>query len=223
MFKLDSNGDLVIDKVECRTIPAFKYLMHRDKGGKIVGDNIGRKKYYAFAELLYVYLVHSPLSLYRDLNDKARKEKARNHVADSLGPDWKPDSKVKEAEKVFIEGLELSGTYKAFIAASRAIYSIGEDIDLFNEQKIKLRKRLIVVQTKMTTTTDKTEINELIEQENVITNRIMSVVANIQKLTSNLTDSYKTLEELKKRVAEEANANKEEIRGGGSLGNREDL
>ena len=220
MFSVDDKGDLVLDKPECRRIRSFKALIARDKGGVVEGDSTGSKKYRAFAELLYIYLVYNPKSIFRALGEIERREKAKGFVG--LPKEWKPDDKVKKAESTYIKGLELSATYKAYINAERSLYSIGEDIQLFNEQKLKICNRLIAVMDAIAGCTDKEKLKELRESEEIYTRQMMEATLNIQKLTEGLTKNFNIVEDLKKRVAAEDGKNKEEIRGGGSLGNREE-
>lgn len=219
IFKIEDD-ELVLDKEEARMIPAFKDIIVRDKGGKIVGDSNGRKKYYALAELMYLYLVHNPKSMYRDAGEKERRMRAKKHVA--LEDEWVMDDKMVLAEKAYIKSLSLSATHQAVINAGRALYSIGKDIDLFNEQKNKLRAKLVVIQDKIDTTTDKVELKDLMEMENNLTTRLMAITKNIQIIIEKLTSNFETLKALEIKLAKEENAHKQEIRGGGVLANREE-
>src|SRR5690606_29882103 len=101
-------------------------------------------------------------------------------------------------------------------------FSMGEDIQLFNERKLKIRRRLEIIIEELDKTTDKERQSALRALEDDVTNQILTITFNIQKLTENLTKNFNTVEDLKKRVASESGKTKEEIRGGGKLGNREE-
>ena len=84
LFKIDKKGLLEINKIEARATPVFKRILVRSKG--VEGDSDGRKKHFAFKELMYIYLVASNKSIYRDLHEEKRKEKAKRKA--DLPDDW---------------------------------------------------------------------------------------------------------------------------------------
>ena len=224
MFEIDENGGLGINLPECRETPEYNVLIRRDKGGMIPGDHEGRRKYVAFAELLYIYLVHHPKSIYIDLPEKERKYKAHKHT--KLPESWKPDDKVAAAEARFIEDLELSALHKAYISAKRAVYSIGSDIEMFNVEKEKVRKQLTITQHKLAAINPNTdekveEYTKLYKKESELTNRLMTMSNNIQSIVEGLPKNYQTVKDLKLALADEQSG-KQAIRGGGKLGRREE-
>ena len=67
LFELGENYTVVLNKPGIYTIPEFKLLLNRDKGG--VGDATGRFKKKAIRELTYIYHMYdfrSPFENYKD-------------------------------------------------------------------------------------------------------------------------------------------------------------
>ena len=68
MFELFEvkDGMLVLNNEVVRGIRPFKTLLEKDRGGKIDGDHDGRKKFYAHAQFMYMYLANHPNSILAD-------------------------------------------------------------------------------------------------------------------------------------------------------------
>lgn len=221
MFELFEvkDGMLVLNNDVVRGIRPFKTLLEKDRGGKIDGDHDGRKKFYAHAQFMYMYLANHPNSILADapidqLHDLAVEKSG-------LPEGWKKGKLYKEVEEAYVEGLELTSTYKAYIEAKRTLYSIGDDMVLFSKQRDRIKKSLESVNTQLENTDmDSPDYKEIIAREEMLTQRLMKVTAEIQGITDRLPNNYNTINELKKIIVKE-NEQKAGIRGGGKLGNRE--
>lgn len=156
--------------------------------------------------------------MYADLATKERKEKAFAHA--KLPDNWKPDDLFNECVHHYIDSLELSHNFKAFIAAKRAVHSIGRDLDLFNEQKSRLKSALKDVHSQIEACNDEDDMVELLKKEERLTERMMKLTNNIQSITDKLPDNLGTVEQLKKILAQEQKKTAE-VRGGGRIGRRE--
>jgi len=210
IFTISEEGQLLINFKEARTIPCYRELIARDK--------TNRNKPVAFSEFLYIYLMYDPHSMYADLSNKERHEKAFKHA--HLPDKWKSDDLVQKCIDHYIDSLELSHNYKAYIAAKRAVHSIGRDLDLFNEQKSRLKRGLTQVHKEIDGCKDEDQLIELLKKEERITDRMMKLTDNIQKITDRLPDNLGTVEQLKKILAQEQKKTAE-VRGGGKIGRRE--
>jgi len=218
LFEIDDNGLLVVNKIETRKIPEFKKILIRDKGSE--GDYDGRNKFFAFKEFMYIYLVSDPKSTLRDLPLKDRKVKAKHKS--ELPIDWKEDDTIKDAIVAYENELKLSGIEYAYYNASRGIYAIGKDIELFNESNDLLRERIKELRNEL----DNPELlpDQKEEKTLQLSNNIETLTSNTQeiiKLNNILPKSYQALEDLYKKMREEASENSK-VYGGGSLGNREE-
>lgn len=219
LFDIDENGLLIINKVEARQIQEFKLILQRDKGSE--GDFNGKKKYQAFKEFMYIYLVSSPKSIYRDLPIKERKAKAKKKA--ELNGDWKEGVLIKEAIDKYERILKLSSAEYSYYNASRGIYSIGKDLDLFNQAndrlRIKINKLQLSIEDDVNLTTD--EIESMEHQLDVLTENLSKNTQEIIKLNKVLPDAFDSLEKLYKKMMEEQRGDNK-LYGGGKLGNREE-
>ena len=105
LFKVE-NDLLVLDKEEIRGIEEFKVILERDKGSK--GDNDGRKKFAAYKQFMYIYIV-ADLNSYPNqaaYNDKELHE--AGIIEARLESNFKPDAAIKIAiakyRKIQLEG-----------------------------------------------------------------------------------------------------------------------
>lgn len=212
------DGILELNKPELRNIKEFRALLIRDKGGKIPGDFEGRRKYLAFRELMYVHLYTSQVSIYRDLGDDDRDKNARR---DALLPDdWVKDVEIIEACNKYKELEETTALFHAYLNTSKAIYSIGEDVKFFNEQKIKARDSLIE-KTKMLEGIKLEEERQEIEKSiTVSTNQLMDLNNKIMSINNSLPNAFATIEDLHKKLIDESQTSVA-VYGGGKVNSRE--
>lgn len=214
------NDELVINKLEARIFPALNKIVTRDKGGKIKGDSDGRKKYVAFEELKYMYLVYSPYSIYRGLEITIRQERALSIV--ELYENWKEDEEFKAATEEYVNSFFASPIYFTYINTSTAVYDIGVDIQLFNNRKALLRKRLDLLNDIVTNIKSSEEEIQRAEATIItVTNSLMDLSERILKISERLPQNFESLERLYKKFQEEK-GEEGKIYGGGVLGNRED-
>lgn len=218
LFSIDENGLLIINRVEARQIKEFKEILSNDKGSE--GDYDGRKKYYAFKEFMYIYHMASPKSIYRDLPDKARKVRAILEAG--LGKEWKETQLIKDAVQEYKNVFALSGSEHAYFNASKGLYSIGEDIALFNEANARTRdkiKKLKLDVENGNDTPDQLEQKEYMLDK--LTENLSKNTQEVIKLSSILPSAYKALEDLYEKMRKESEG-KKKIFGGGEVGNREE-
>lgn len=217
IFIINTDGYLEINKPEARNIPEFKTIIVRDKGSE--GDYDGRKKVFAFKELMFCYLYYHPLSMYRELPDEERLRSSR--VQAELPDEWKVDEVITLAGRKMIETANLSGVFKTYINTSRAIYSIGEDIKFFNERREKLRKKLMEKFSQLDETVEIDAKQELEREADYLTNGLMDMATKITNLNDSLPKAYDTVEKLKQKIHDDEEE-QGKIYGGGIIGNRED-
>lgn len=218
LFLIDKDGLLIINKIEARQIKMFREILQRDKGSK--GDFDGKKKFQSFKEFMYIYLVASPKSIYRDLGIDERKKKARKDA--KLEDDWKETVLIKEAISKYEESLKLSGSEYAYYNASRAMYSIGKDLDLFNTANIRTRRKIGKIQLEIEAddiTPDELESKEYMLDK--LTEALSKNTQEIVKLSSLLPKAYKSLEDLYDKMMKDIQE-EQKLYGGGEIGRRED-
>lgn len=220
IFIINDKGLLEINKPEIRNIKEFRAILTRDKGGT-KGDYDGRNKHFAFKELMFVHQFVHPASAFKDLGDEDREKVVIDHC--SFDKAWKPDKVVKAACDKYKELINMSALYYSYNNASKAIYSIGKDINFFNEQKNKRRKELKeLVESSLDATLDVAEIQEMELRIELLTNSLLKLGEQIISLTTKLDKAFVTLQDLKdKLLAEEQGGSN--VRGGGKLGNREQM
>lgn len=212
-------GNLVLNKQELRTIPEFKVLIGRDRGGKIPGDHDGRKKLFAFKECMFIHLYYHPLSMYRDLSKEKRYKKAIQHA--KLPNDWKPDEVVENAAEKYLELLELSALHHTYLNSSRAIYSMGEEIEFFTMLRIRykneINKALKQLDSDDILAEDKERLEGIVQQN---TMNLMEMASKLQALSDKLPKAFDSIEVLKEKLLKEGGGVKQ-VYGGGTVGRRE--
>lgn len=218
IFILNDDGGIELNKVECRAIPEFRKLVERDRGGKIKGDNDGRKKYVAFAEFFYIYLVHNPKSIYRNLDIDRRREKAQEEAG--LPDDWVIDKHITKAEEKYLESLDYSALYHSYLSANRSLFALGDDMELLHNHREKLRLKIDDIQSKIANEEDDEKLADLLKKENTYINELINLGDKIHKLIGKLPESLNIVEGINKKIVEEQ-TNQAQVTGGGSLNNRE--
>ena len=218
LFTIDDDGNLVINKIEARDITEFRKILQRDKGSE--GDYDGKKKFQAFKEFMYIYLIADPGSILRDLPIDEKKERARKQA--KLNEDWKEDVLIKESILVYGDVLALSGSEHAYYNASRGLYSIGEDLELFNKANDRTRKKIVKLELEIedgNLTPD--ELERKVYELDKLTENLSKNTQEIVKLSNLLPNAYKGLEDLYAKMRKEQEG-KKNLYGGGELGNREE-
>jgi hypothetical protein len=216
LFKIGDDGDLEINKIEIRGIKEYNAILIRDKGSK--GDFEGRKKSQAKKELMYVYTFYHPLSVYRDLPPKKKHSSCMS--AAKLEKGWKVDEVIEKAGKALIRELDASSLFHSYLNANKAVYGIGEDLEYFNEERTRLRESIKEDRFKLTTETLEGEIADATLRLHTNTEKLLSLGDRIVSISNKLPEAFKTIEELKKKLAEESGKGKE-VYGGGKINRRE--
>lgn len=218
IFIITTDGLLEINKAEIRAIKEFKDIIIRDKGGIEVGDFDGRRKLFAFKELMYIHLYYNPGSIYRDLPDDNKHISSKTHAL--LHDEWTPDKLIKAAGKAYVKLLKLSALHHTYINTNRAVYALGEDIQFFNNLRNKIREK---IQEKILQLEDM-ELEEDIQKTEAevdrLTERLMNIGSKITAINDKLPSAFNTIEDLKKKLIKE-NQGGAAMYGGGELNNRE--
>jgi len=218
IFLINEEGILEINKKEARSIKEFRDIISRDKGGKVSGDHEGRKKMFAFKELMYIHLFTHPASIYRDLPDEPKHLKCIEHSG--LPDNWKVDKVIKAAQRVYMKLINMSALYHSYVNANKGVYSLGEDLKFFNTLRDKVREVIISKSKEAENTILEEDVQRLANEIDVATNRLMELGNKINNLSNNLPIAFETVEKLKQKLLKEAKSGGT-IYGGGELNNRE--
>jgi hypothetical protein len=218
IFIINEEGLLELNKNEVRSIPAFREVIARDKGGKIFGDNEGRKKLFAYKELMYIHLVTHPSTIYRDLPKEAR-EIASKKLAD-LPEEWKPDKVINNAIEAYKELIPLSAVFHSYLNANSAVYALGEDLQFINQLREKTRNRIIEKTKELDGIVTEEDIQRINAEIDSATNRLMELGAKITTLSNSLPTAFETIEKLKVKLLNESSGGAA-VYGGGTINNRE--
>lgn len=218
IFIVNEEGILEINKIEARSIKAFREILFRDKGRKVDGDYDGRRKAFAFKELMYIHLYTHPASIYRDIPDKSRHLKCIEHA--ELPADWKVDNVIKKAQEKFMGILNMSALYHSYVNANRAVYSVGEDLKFFNSLRDKMRKNIIDKKKELEVEEVEENIQKLEGEIDSATVRLMELGRKITSISNSLPAAFETVEKLKQILIKEG-SKEGNIFGGGVLNNRE--
>lgn len=111
---------------EVKMFAPFRKIIERDKGGKIVGDHDGRKKYVATRELAFIYWYCDPRSTYKEtyIDEKARVEKLKKML--DLPDNWKMDEIIKDAVSFYLEEIKEDYDIRSIDDAIMADSKTGE-------------------------------------------------------------------------------------------------
>lgn len=224
LFKLNEHtGELEFNKDEARQFPPFRELIWRDKGGVIMGDPDGRKKYVARRELYYVYVMADPFTMFSILNKERRHNVALEHSRLKEIEGWKPDKLVKDAIEFYKEEYpNLTATAKAFLNSRVALANIAEDIGTLNSYNDELRKEIrikkLIAENEDLTEEDRQQARQSLKAS---INSLNSNNDQIFNITKTLPERMDALDKLREKLAKEDNERGEVIGGGGTY-NRED-
>jgi hypothetical protein len=221
---LNVNGDLEINKPEARNVKAFNTLIRRDRGS--IGDSEGKIKKRANAELLYIYLVYDPRSMFYNLPLKFREQKAIEYTG--LPSDWKPDEAIDIAISTYLnEYAKLSPIANAYYAAERALFNTAEDVHDIQENigyyKLLAKKvnKVLMEESSQGVKIGNTELITNLKEATAILSALTKLQSDSIKIINDLPKVEQTVKELLGKYAEEG-GNVKSIVGGGELGNREE-
>lgn len=203
IFKVSETGTLIINKDEIRGIKEYEDII---------------KEKDAFKLLLYIYMVADPKSLLYVLDKKEKERRAK--IDCKLEAKWKPTLKVLNAIKKYKIDLELSSAAKSYIAADRALYALGEDVEYIQEQ-VNYIKKLTDKKLKVLTSKETLELEE-VSLINELNSLLGQAIANQDRLITNINKLPKlkdTVDDLMAKYTQQEG--KKTVYGGGNLGNRE--
>lgn len=118
ILRIDEEGNILgYENNEITAIPEFKVLWSLDYN-KRKGDVDGRKRARAKSELLYMYLMHDPRSIYVNYSEEEKHQEAL--VASQLPEDWKPSKEYLAVERTYTSVID-TRFYKVLKAAEKAL------------------------------------------------------------------------------------------------------
>lgn len=218
IFLISKEGLLEINKIEARTVKEFRTILIRDRGKQIEGDYDGRRKWFAFRELMYIYLYHHPASMYRDLPDEIRHEKCIEHA--ELPDNWKVDKVINLAADKFLSLVGMTALHHSYINANKGVYSLGEDLKFFNNLRDKIRNKIKDKTLQLEDTIDEENVQKLTAEIDSSTLRLMDMGTKINAISNALPLAFDTVEKLKIKLLKESQGGGK-LYGGGELNNRE--
>lgn len=217
IFKFNENsGELELNVLEIKTVPAFNAIYKRDKGGVIYGDYDGRRKFLALKEFSLVWYLASQDSpaLERGLSEKEALIKAIQLF--ELPSDYVIDNIIKDAIIIYKEHFNYStpAVENSFKLIKTFTLS-GKSIDIVNE---RLENLLFTLSnTRLIDNTD--ESSNISMLQNI--KEVQGLIDWAINISSRLPDDIKKMKELKK-LAEIEKSEKRYSKGGKEIGNRAD-
>lgn len=220
LFKTDKAKNFVINKPEISRIGEYKKLWDKDTGKYKSKPN--REKELATKWFFYIYLVCDIRSMYSNLSESDRKEKAIKDCDFPEGYEFKEDADIKNAMKRYKKDVKLSSTAKAFLTADKALSTMGDNLNFIQEQLMYNKKLLMKTYNSLK---DKEEFEAedegLFTQSQALMEKIMSLDEKATSLIAKFNPAKKNADELLSKYLEEEGMNRE-LHGGGELGNREE-
>lgn len=204
LFNIDEGG-ISLNKEELRYNAAFKPLIAKGREG--------------MANIMFVYLMGDPRSIYSALSLADKEEEARKYCRFEEG--WKPSPILRLAIEEYEKLVNLTPTGKSFLAANKALISIGEDINSMMDNISYIKKLLTSKVNELQSGLmgdDETII--LIKECKALLGEIIKTQGDAQKVIKDIPPMNKTVKDLATSWASEGNGRKE-IHGGGELNNRE--
>lgn len=208
LFIPQENGDLTVNKIELGRHPLLKPLIVKVKTKEQVD------------KLMYVYLMADIGSMYNHLLGNEKYQAVKEHFGyDDL---WKPSPDMQLAVEAYEKLIDLSATGRAYKTALTAVYETGKDID-------SLQDVIVLLKGTLTTRINDVKNNHVFTDSEKMENikqamAYMTEITTVQKdLIKNLKDIPSLIDmtkNLARKFAEEGNS-RQEIHGGGDLGNRE--
>lgn len=205
IFNINSDGTLSINKQELR-------------GHKAFAGYIGNTKE-CIKDLMSIYLLGDPRSMYAQVTGNLKYDKIALHVGREKG--WKPSAKLLKAVEAYVELVNISPTGNSFLAANKALYEAGNDINDIVESNNYLKGLLKdKVRELQSDTLGEMESISAVKECKAISKELLSNQADANKIIKDLPLLIKTVGDLASAWANEGNGTKE-LYGGGKLGNRE--
>lgn len=218
-YLIIEDGDIVVNKKECYTIPEFKLLFDRDKGCK--QDVTGKHKLLACSEMKYIYYHKDPRSEYYNapISMSGQILKELSGVPDN----WKEDKDFEKAIEKYKELQQLSAAGSAYFSADAALFDLGVDTRYTSEaiRELKLSIQFTLKQANKSNKEYKPEELDFIIKLSNQLNNIMKLQNDNIAIINRMPALSKTLKLLKEEYSEEDSGDQILV-GGRNKGNRED-
>lgn len=206
IFKITADGSITLNKEELRGNDIFKRFIGNKK------ENI--------QDMMYIYLMGDPRSMYDHLGLADKQEAVRRHINRDIG--WSAPPTLKGAVDEYKRIIETTPTGKSFLAANKTLFNIGQDLNDINDNSSYLKSLL---QKKMETlqldTLGDVEVVTAIKECKGLMSEIVKIQKDTQAVIKGLPDMLKTVNSLASSWANEGNGTKE-VYGGGELNSREE-
>lgn len=188
------------------------------KGHVFFEKVVGTKKN-QLQDMMFIYLMGDPRSMYSHLMGEEKLNKAKKHVGRDIT--WQPSSALLAAVAEYTEYVNITPTGKSFLAANKSLYSTGEDINEIVEANNYL-KTLLKAKLRVLESGDMgdQEVVELAKECKGLITGILQNQTAANGIIKGLPDIINTVKKLADSWANEGNGTKE-IYGGGKLNNRE--
>lgn len=212
LFIIDEDGNLIINKNELTNIPEYRNILNR--------KNKDKTKYKSFQELLFIYLMMNPNSMYMDLPEADRMARVIAHCG--FEDTWTPDLVVLDAMERYREDLKLDALIYAYHSSRQGIYAMSSDINLIGDINEGIRTK--IKEDKAIINSD--EYNEMDKQEARLrlqnnTDLLINNNEKVMKLNDKYPKALDTTEILYKKMINKRDEDSK-VYGGGKLGNREE-
>ena len=170
-FKYTDNA-VELARPEIMLYPTVSEIIKRDKGGKVTGDPDGRKKQYAFKELLYVYYT-CDFNAYPTQHSLSKSEAHAYGVKQAGLPEqYEPDPIVRSLMEQYKNENWTPG--KKTIKNLLDTFSFNDDII----SNININLKLLLKNTSLT----KEMIGELIKYQQDLMKIAIEIPAQVRKL-----------------------------------------
>lgn len=210
LFRVNEDGELVIDRDEILLVKEFHKILTKDKGS--ARDSQARKKMLAFKEFAFIYFYTDYTSPYIERDDKDRMRVSKLEAC--LEDDWTPDAEVKDGIRKYKE-LQNGFAINSFIELKKGLKSTYEAITLINQQTSIF---INMVSDKLTKVQDLKDVNPA---DLVVLNT--ALIGNIGQMTKLAKQTMQTMEEIEKyeEKIKSEESDERKIKGGVAIGNRE--
>jgi hypothetical protein len=216
LFHYDDKEDqLVFDSPIAREYKVFKELWRRKV--KMAGDFRGDLKLLNGKEFMYIWFMAdwTRKNPFYAMDEKAKHKHAVE--ACDMPEGWEPDALVMEGIKTYKEvTIKFTPSASAVVNLERTIQQSADVIDLFREQNEALLHELKKQKALMGDGVSPDDIEFFAKSGMIIKNNIIEILSLNKAIKSARKDAKEMYEDLAEELAEQ-----QKIRGGRTLGNRE--
>lgn len=206
IFKITADGGITLNKDELRGNDVFKKFIGTKK------ENI--------QDMMFIYLMGDPRSKVSHLPPAEKLKEAIRAV--NRDETWQPTPMLRAAIEEYNRLIALTPTGKSFLAANKALSTIGDDINILIDSNSYLKglltKKVAVLESD---TLGMTEADTLINECKALIGSMTKNQAEMQSVIKSLPSMNKTVKELAEAWANEGNGTKA-VHGGGEINSREE-